>query len=946
MNTLTPPTPLAIIFDLDGVITDTNDYHFLAWKRLADEEGLPFTRQDNDLLRGISRRDSLNLLLKGKSITAEKANEMMARKDCYYGEFIAQVTPADLLPGVSDLLAEARAAGIKTVLASASHNAPKVIAHLGIAEQLDVIAHGGMVPRQKPAPDLFLYVARELRIPPTQCLVVEDAKAGITAAHAAGMLAVGLGPVARVGAAEVVLPNLDGATLADLTYAATFRVSESIFNPACQRHCETIFTHGNGYLATRGTFEERFLGDQQSTLVHGIWDDVPISFTELANAPDWTALEIWVNGQRFDMGNGQIEDYARYLDLQTGVLHRRLRWYLPSSKCAIELSFKRFASLDDEHLLVQHLQMTSHGGPAEVRVRAFLDAHVENEGILHWEQVSQNSDCDHANLVVRTRHTGKTMALSMETHTQVKNAVIKGLDCPGCPGVELTVLLEPAETLIFDKFIAVFTSRDSEAPQADAKQRSLQALQCGFESLLRKQESAWNEFWSQSDMIIEGDDEAQLALRHALFQLRIAAPTHDEHVSMGAKTLSGFGYRSHIFWDNEIFVLPFFIYTQPKIALNMLHYRYHSLPGARRKAATNGFAGAQFPWESAETGDEVTPTWVPHFADPTQLVRIWTGDIQIHISVDVAYAMHKFWQVTGDNDFWRQVGIPVLLETAVFWGERAELESDHVNPGRDRYAIRDVIGPDENHDHVDNNQFTNYMVRWHLQTALQALTWLESYDPDLQGQLISQLDLNPERLAQWVRVIDGLILLHDPETGLIEQFEGFYALKDIDWPAYEDRTQSMQELLGIEGCAEHKALKQADVIALLCLLGDQVSEFDEQTWHANWEYYVPITDHEYGSSLSPSMHAWAACRMGLPEEAYKHFMRAARADLLDVRGNAGDGIHAASAGGLWEAVVFGFAGLCLTEDGPTFNPKFPTHWKRVAFNILYQGKPIRFDVRL
>jgi kojibiose phosphorylase len=407
---------------------------------------------------------------------------------------------------------------------------------------------------------------------------------------------------------------------------------------------------------------------------------------------------------------------------------------------------------------------------------------------------------------------------------------------------------------------------------------------------------------------------------------------------MGAKTLSGFGYRGHIFWDNEIFVLPFFTYTQPQIACNMLRYRYNSLPGARRKAITNGYAGAQFPWESAETGEEVTPTWVPHFADPTQLVRIWTGDIQIHISADIAYAMHQFWQVTGDDDFWRQVGIPVLLETAVFWGERAELDGEH-------FSIRDVIGPDENHDHVDNNQFTNYMVRWHLRTALQALDWLNFHDPDLQGVLISKLDLSPERLAGWARVIDGLILLHDTETGLIEQFEGFYDLKDADWPAFAGRTQSMQELLGIEGCTEYKALKQADVIALLCLLGDQFPEFNEQTWRANWEYYVPITDHEYGSSLGPSMHAWAACRMGLPEEAYTHFMRAARADLLDVRGNAGDGIHAASAGGLWEAVVFGFAGLRLTENGLSFSPRFPAHWQRVAFNILYRGEQLRFDFR-
>jgi kojibiose phosphorylase len=234
------------------------------------------------------------------------------------------------------------------------------------------------------------------------------------------------------------------------------------------------------------------------------------------------------------------------------------------------------------------------------------------------------------------------------------------------------------------------------------------------------------------------------------------------------------------------------------------------------------------------------------------------------------------------------------------------------------------------------------MARWHLQTALQALEWLELHDPARKAALTQRLGLSPERLAHWRRVIEGLVLLQDPESGLIEQFEGFFDLKAVDWPAFEGRTRSMQELLGIEGANEHQVLKQADVIALLCLLGDQ---FDERAWRANWGYYVPITDHEYGSSLGPSMHAWAACRMEAPEEAYQHFMRAARADLLDVRGNARDGIHAASAGGLWEAAVFGFAGMRLTANGPAFTPRLPAHWKRLAFKIRYRGATQELDFR-
>jgi kojibiose phosphorylase len=452
-----------------------------------------------------------------------------------------------------------------------------------------------------------------------------------------------------------------------------------------------------------------------------------------------------------------------------------------------------------------------------------------------------------------------------------------------------------------------------------------------YDTLKAEHRVGWLEMWRETDVVIDGDDEAQLAIRFSLFQLQVAAPRHDDRVSIGAKTLSGLGYRGHVFWDTEIFALPFFIFTQPAIARNMLMYRYHTLPGARRKAAGNGFSGAQYAWESAATGDEVTPTWVPDFTGKG-LVRIWTGDIEIHITADVAYAIIQYWRVTGDDDFMRDYGAEMILDTARFWGDRAELEEDAY--GR-RYALRDVIGPDEYHDHVDNNIFTNRMAQWHLETAMRLLRWLEETYPEKAAELKERLDLNPARLGQWQDVAANLILHYDRTTGLMEQFDNFFQLKEVNWPAYADRTLSMQVILGIEGANEHQVLKQADAILLLCLLRE---EYDERTWQANWDYYNPRTDHSYGSSLSPAMHAWAAAEMDRPEEAYNHFMLAARADLKDIRGNAGDGIHAASAGGLWQAAVFGFAGLRLTANGFKVEPLLPGNWRRLAFPIRYHGQ--------
>ncbi|MCA9970142.1 MAG: glycoside hydrolase family 65 protein, partial [Anaerolineales bacterium] len=331
-------------------------------------------------------------------------------------------------------------------------------------------------------------------------------------------------------------------------------------------------------------------------------------------------------------------------------------------------------------------------------------------------------------------------------------------------------------------------------------------------------------------------------------------------------------------------------------------------------------------------------TWVPDAADRTKLIRIWTGDIQIHISADVAYAIMQYWRVTGDDAFMHNCGAEIILDTARFWGSRAEREETAVGH---RYAFRNVIGPDEYHDHVDNNSFTNYVARWHLQTALQILAWLEAHDPVHAAALTRDLCLTPAELAHWQDVIDHVMFLHDADSGLIDQFENFFALEAVPPEFIATADRSLQLIFGIEGANARQVLKQADVVMLLCLFRD---EFDRQTWQTNWDTYMPKTDHVYGSSLGPSYHAWAACEIGLPQEAYDHFMLAARADLRNPRGNAGDGIHAASAGGLWQALVFGFAGLRLTADGYALNPRLPAHWRRLAFRFYLHGKRHEVDI--
>ncbi len=718
-------------------------------------------------------------------------------------------------------------------------------------------------------------------------------------------------------------------------------IIETEFDSARLHHQETVFTLGNGYLGTRGAFEEGYPGAWPGTFIHGVFDDVPIVYTELANCPDWLPLVVFVRGERFRLDRGEVLSYRRQLDLRRGVLYREVRWRSPAGH-TVDIRIERFASLADPHVLAIRYQVTPLDFDGWIEFRAGINGHVDNDGRLHWDWVDQGNEISTGWLHSRTRDSGlelgQAAGLLIRGGREVRRQV---MDCHNNPTIVADCQVEQGCAITAEKLVTVFTSRDLE-PERQVVDAALNKwggffeTQSYYEELRAAHETAWAEVWDASDVIIEGDDAAQRAVRYNLFQLLIAPPRHDARVSIPAKTLSGFGYRGHVFWDTDIFIVLFLPFTQPALARNLLSYRYHTLPGARRKAREAGYEGAIFAWESADTGDEVTPRWVPG-PQGEELVRIWCGDIEHHITADVAYAIWHYWQATGDDDFMRNYGAEIILDTAVFWGSRAEWNAE-----RDCYEINDVIGPDEYHEHVDNNAFTNRMAQWHLETALEVLAWLRREHPNRAVELEHQLDLTPERLGRWADIISCMLVLHDPESDLIEQFEGFFDLEDVNLADYEPRTQSMHAILGIEGTNQSQVLKQADVLMLLYLLRDH---YDHQTLQANWDYYNPRTDHAYGSSLAPSVHATLACELARPEEAYEHFMRAALVDLDDVRGNAADGIHAASAGGLWQALVFGFGGLRLTNAGPVANPRLPPNWTRLKFRFCWRDQWHDFDLR-
>jgi kojibiose phosphorylase len=463
---------------------------------------------------------------------------------------------------------------------------------------------------------------------------------------------------------------------------------------------------------------------------------------------------------------------------------------------------------------------------------------------------------------------------------------------------------------------------DREGPAHDALTR---AEARGAAELRARHRRAWRERWRDADVVVEGDGLAQRDLRFALYHLIIAGDPESDRASIGARALSGPGYRGHVFWDTEIFVLPFLIWTHPQTARALLAYRHRTLPAARAKAAALGYEGALYAWESADTGEETTPefVWLP---DGTRL-SILTGVQEHHIAADVAWAVLQYWQVTGDDAFVEDMGAEIVTDTARFWASRATLGGDG------RHHVCEVIGPDEYHEGVDDNAYTNLMARWNLRAA-DALC-------DRFPETAARLGVAPAERERWRTVAAGLVDMFDPVSRLYEQFDGFFDLENIRSVDLAPRPFTGEMVVGVDRLRRTQVVKQADVLMLGVLLPDEV---DSDVQGVNYRHYEPRTSH--GSSLSPAIHALVAARVGDLDDALAYFHLAGGVDLDNRMGNAADGVHIATMGGLWQAAVFGFGGVRADGDALRIDPRLPPAWPALQFPVRWRGTRVSVAVRL
>ena len=731
-------------------------------------------------------------------------------------------------------------------------------------------------------------------------------------------------------------------------------ITETSFDRKYNYRNETTFSLSNGYIGTRGTFEEAYDFDIDTGLegnfVNGFYESEQIRYGEanfgsplfsqsLLNLPNMKETRVLLEDEWFTMEEGTIEDYSRTLHMEDGVLKRSLVWTSPRGRKA-EIRFQRLVSFEMKNIMAIRVQVTPLNFSGKILFRSRLQADVENhtrktnpivdygpfgrrleplrlegEGHrLYYEGITKNSrltaacGCSHR-VSGGGCETGWEFCIEELEGTAVLTAEAK----EGC-------------AVVLEKMLCYST--DLDLPAEDLRGFILDTLeeaeQKTFGGLEKSQKAYMGRFWNTADIRIQGKDSQALqqGLRFNLFHI-LQSAGRDGRTGMGAKGLSGEGYEGHYFWDTEMYVLPVFVYTEPETARRLLDYRYGTLEQARERARILGHEkGALFPWRTIN-GEEAS-TYYP------------LGTAQYHINADIAYALSLYLQVTGDVDYLKEKGAEILVETARVWadvGSFAECKGG-------RYCICSVTGPDEYNVLVDNNFYTNLMARENLRDAKGAVEYLARHDREALARLKKKLDFSEEELKLWQKIIDHMYFPYDEARQVYPLDDGFMMRRPWDESRIpEEKRAWLYENYHPLFIMRHRMSKQADAILGMYLHSHL---FTKEEIRRNYDFYQEVTLHH--SSLSTCIFGIVACDIGYYDEAYRYFSQSARMDLDDYHHNFYAGIHGANMAGTWQAVVNGFAGLRCQESRLKFSPSLPSEWESYSFKLRYKRSLLRIGV--
>jgi trehalose/maltose hydrolase-like predicted phosphorylase/beta-phosphoglucomutase-like phosphatase (HAD superfamily) len=871
-----------------------------------------------------------------------------------------------------------------------------------LQELFDADISGRDFPKGKPDPTIFLTAAQELGVRPADCFVVEDATSGIQAAKAAGMAALG---VARLGdeqllegaGADLVVTTLDDVSLRALTEGrleerravaelrqrltqrppSVWTLVYDSFDPARQGLREALCALGNGYFVTRGALPEAEADGVHypGTYVAGLYDRArteiagrTVENEDLVNVPNWLPLRFRVaGGAWFDAQQADVLEHRLELDMRHGTLIRQLVWQDAQGR-RTRVVQRRLVSMKDEHLAGLETTFTAENWSGTLEVRSGLDGRVVNAGVKRYRDLNPRHlhvlgqaevDTETVDLQVQTIQSHVRVTLAARTRLlrdgQVAEAGRRLAEEPGFVAHELAFELEEGRPATVEKVVALYTSRDRAVSESRDDARLTVAGAEDFQGLLARHEGAWNSLWNRFDIQLDSANEwTETVLHLHIFHLLQTVSPHTIHLDVGvpARGWHGEAYRGHIFWD-EMFIFPFLNFQRPILAAALLNYRHARLGAARAAAREAGYQGAMFPWQSGSNGQEETQElhlnpksgrWLPDHSRN-----------QRHVNIAIAYNVWQHYMVTGSTAFLRFVGAELLIEIARFWASLATYNAEE-----DRYEIHGVMGPDEYHEGypdsdeqgLRNNTYTNVMVVWLLQRALEAL---EVLPPHYRKELIEELTIRDDELERWRDMTRKMKVVFHAD-GVLSQFEGYEQLEEFDWEGYRERYGNigrLDRLLEAEGDStdRYKLAKQADVLMLVYLLsraelrellGQLGYEVTEEQLARTVTYYLERTSH--GSTLSGVVSAWVLARYQ-PEEAWQFLLHALESDVADVQGGTtAEGIHLGAMAGTVDIVLRCLTGMRARGPVLRFEPALPPKVKQLHFSVHYRGH--RIDVEL
>ena len=729
-----------------------------------------------------------------------------------------------------------------------------------------------------------------------------------------------------------------------------WRLVEREFDPRRLGWSETAFALANGFIGIRGMQDEGRPVHEAATLLNGFHETWPIVHAEQAygfartgqtivNVPDATLMKLYVDDEPLHLPSARLLAYERVLDLRTGQLTRELVWSTPGGK-RVTVRSSRLVSFQHRHLATIVHEVEVDRDAAVVLSSQVLnrqDARALDEPRNGAEDprrarpfagrvlTARSHVADGGRFITgyRTASSGMSMCVGVDHVVTGEDSMRTASSwTEDLAKLVVTVEATAGRTLRIEKHVTYHTSRVVPAEElVDRGLRTLdRAVALGAPRIQSGQRAALDEFWARADVEVDAGPGVQQAVRWNLFQLHQAS-YRAETAGIPAKGLTGAGYEGHYFWDADVYVTPFLTYTDPRLTRNLLRFRHAMLPKARERAAELSEAGALFPWRTID-GEEASSYYA-------------AGTAQYHINADIAHAVGRYVDVRGDRELLVEIGAEILVETARMWCGLGFL-----SPTDDRFHIHGVTGPDEYTTVVNDNAYTNLMARHNLRLAAEAVGWLEAERPAAHRRLVRELHLGPEEAAGWRRTADAMYVPFDAERGIHPQDDSF--LEREVWDFAGTPAERYPLLLHYHPLViyRHQVIKQADVVLAMFLLAH---EFSPEQRERNFSYYDPITTGD--SSLSACVQSILAASVGDEARAVGYFERALLMDLGDAAGNAADGVHVASTGGVWMALTYGFAGLTDHGGRLGLDPNLPSDWGRLAFRLRFQGRVLRVELR-